>query len=186
MAKHAPADMLAPQTAPTLSLPEIQDLISFIATSGLEEVELETESLKLSVKRSAPVQIQQMAAQPYPAQALQVPAQHNNAMVAQQLAAQTSPAQAQQLAPVADAAPALATGNIQRAPMIGTFYTASSPDTPVFVKVGDRIEKGQTICIIEAMKLFNEIEADFTGVVTKVLVNNATPVEYDQPLFEIA
>lgn len=69
--------------------------------------------------------------------------------------------------------------------MIGTFYAASSPDTPAFVQVGDTVRKGQIICIIEAMKLFNEIECDFDGRVVQVLVNNATPVEYDQPLFII-
>jgi acetyl-CoA carboxylase biotin carboxyl carrier protein len=69
--------------------------------------------------------------------------------------------------------------------MIGTFYRSSGPDKDPFVKVGDRVEKGQVICIVEAMKLFNEIEAEQSGTITKVLVENSTPVEYDQPLFEI-
>jgi acetyl-CoA carboxylase biotin carboxyl carrier protein len=69
--------------------------------------------------------------------------------------------------------------------MIGTFYRSSGPDKEPFVKVGDRVEKGQVICIVEAMKLFNEIEAEQSGTITKVLVENSTPVEYDQPLFEI-
>jgi len=69
--------------------------------------------------------------------------------------------------------------------MIGTFYRSSGPDKEPFVKVGDQIEKGQVICIVEAMKLFNEIEAEQSGTITKVLVENSSPVEYDQPLFEI-
>jgi acetyl-CoA carboxylase biotin carboxyl carrier protein len=69
--------------------------------------------------------------------------------------------------------------------MIGTFYRSSSPDTPPFVSVGDKISKGQTVCIIEAMKLFNEIESEFSGTVVKVMVENATPVEYDQVLFVV-
>jgi len=72
-----------------------------------------------------------------------------------------------------------------KAPMIGTFYRSSSPETPAFVQVGDLVEKGQVICIIEAMKLFNEIEAEQSGRVVKALVENASPVEYDQPLFLI-
>ena len=72
-----------------------------------------------------------------------------------------------------------------KSPMIGTFYRSSSPDTPPFVSVGDKISKGQTVCIIEAMKLFNEIESEFSGTVVKVMVENATPVEYDQVLFVV-
>jgi acetyl-CoA carboxylase biotin carboxyl carrier protein len=69
--------------------------------------------------------------------------------------------------------------------MIGTFYRSSGPDTPPFVSIGDKITKGQTVCIIEAMKLFNEIESEFSGTVVKVMVENATPVEYDQVLFVV-
>jgi acetyl-CoA carboxylase biotin carboxyl carrier protein len=69
--------------------------------------------------------------------------------------------------------------------MIGTFYRSSNPDTPAFVSVGDKISKGQTVCIIEAMKLFNEIESEFSGTVIKVMVENSTPVEYDQVLFVV-
>jgi len=70
-----------------------------------------------------------------------------------------------------------------KSPMIGTFYRASNPDTPPFVQVGDKVEKGQIVCIVEAMKLFNEIESEVSGTIVKVLADNATPVEYDQPLF---
>jgi acetyl-CoA carboxylase biotin carboxyl carrier protein len=72
-----------------------------------------------------------------------------------------------------------------KSPMIGTFYRSSNPDSPVFVNIGDDIKKGQTVCIIEAMKLFNEIEAEVSGKIIKILVENSSPVEYDQPLFLI-
>ncbi len=72
-----------------------------------------------------------------------------------------------------------------KSPMIGTFYRSANPDSPAFVQVGDKVEKGSPVCIIEAMKLFNEIESEISGTVVKVLVDNSTPVEYDQPLFLI-
>jgi acetyl-CoA carboxylase biotin carboxyl carrier protein len=84
---------------------------------------------------------------------------------------------------VAAPAPAAANTVTQKSPMIGTFYASATPEAPPLVKVGDRVKKGQIICIIEAMKLFNEIESDFDGTVVQVLANNASPVEYDQPLF---
>ena len=80
---------------------------------------------------------------------------------------------------------AVASGHKLRSPMVGTLYTSSSPDTPAFVNVGQSVKIGDTLCIIEAMKMFNEIEADKTGVITAVLVSNGDPVEYDQPLFVI-
>ena len=87
--------------------------------------------------------------------------------------------------PAAPAEPAAGSYKSLKAPMIGTFYRSSGPDAPAFVQVGDMVEKGQVICIIEAMKLFNEIEAEESGRIVKALVDNATPVEYDQPLFLI-
>jgi acetyl-CoA carboxylase biotin carboxyl carrier protein len=89
------------------------------------------------------------------------------------------------MATAGEAAPAASAASYTplKSPMIGTFYRSSGPDSPAFVQVGDMVEKGQVICIIEAMKLFNEIEAEQSGRIVKVLVENATPVEYDQPLF---
>ncbi len=148
---------------------EIQDLIDFIAHSGLDEVNIETEGLKLNVKRNAaaaPV-VQAVAVPPVVA-AVPVAA-------AQQPAAQTPPA-------VVESAKSDSTV-IVRSPMIGTFYRSASPESPLFVEVGDDMKKGQVVCIIEAMKLFNEIESEVSGRIVKVLVENATPVEYDQPLF---
>lgn len=143
---------------------EIRDLIDFIAETGLNEVNIETEELKLSVKRSADVtQVAAVAAQS-PVQAVAMPAP----------------------AASADSAPTSSeNGNYieVKSPMIGTFYRSANPESAAFVNVGDSISVGQTVCIVEAMKLFNEIESEVSGTIVKMLVDNATPVEYDQPLF---
>jgi len=148
---------------------EIRDLIDFIAETGLNEVNIETEELKLSVKRSADVT--QVAATPV---ALQAPVQ---AAALQAPSPTTSAAEA-----VSESAE---NGNYVevKSPMIGTFYLSANPESPVFVNVGDTISVGQTVCIVEAMKLFNEIESEVSGTIVKILVDNASPVEYDQPLF---
>ncbi|SDX65529.1 acetyl-CoA carboxylase biotin carboxyl carrier protein [Hymenobacter psychrophilus] len=152
---------------------ELQDLIDFIAKSGLNKVNIETEDFKISVQRDPNTKIVTMAgAAPAPAATAAAPAP----------AAQAAPAAA---APAAAEAPAASSATPLKSPMIGTFYRSSSPETPAFVQVGDMVEKGQVICIIEAMKLFNEIEAEQSGRIVKALVENATPVEYDQPLFLI-
>jgi acetyl-CoA carboxylase biotin carboxyl carrier protein len=151
---------------------EIQHLLNFIANSGLDEVNIETENFKLAVKRSATqVMVQAAPVQAAPAQVAQA-------------APAPAPAPAAPAAPAVTQAPASNTIT-QKSPMIGTFYAASSPDQPPLAKVGDVVKKGQIVCIIEAMKLFNEIECDFDGKIAQILVNNATPVEYDQPLFII-
>jgi acetyl-CoA carboxylase biotin carboxyl carrier protein len=161
---------------------ELQELIDFIAKSGLNKVDIETEEFKLSVQRepNAP-KIQYMAAEASAAAPL--PA----APVAAAAAPAAAPAQPAAAAPAAAPAPAAGADESRyltiKAPMIGTLYHSASPDSPSFVEVGDEIKKGQVICIIEAMKLFNEIEAEVAGKIVKVLVDNASPVEYDQPLF---
>jgi acetyl-CoA carboxylase biotin carboxyl carrier protein len=152
---------------------EIQELIDFIAGSGLAEVNIETEQFKINVKKYPDAMKAEM-----PAMALPVMPQ----------ALPVAPAP---VAPVAAPAPAPAVASTPvasnlitiKSPMIGTFYRSSSPDTPAFANVGDNISAGKTICIIEAMKLFNEIESEVSGKIVKILVENATPVEYDQPLF---
>lgn len=158
---------------------ELQELIDFIAKSGLNKVNIETEEFKISVQREP--NTKQVMSHSAPA-----PVQHAPASApAAAPAPQATPAAA---APAAvPAAPAAASSNTEaiKAPMIGTFYRSGSPENPPFVSVGDVIEKGQVICIIEAMKLFNEIEAEQSGRVVKVMVENASPVEYDQPLFLI-
>ena len=155
---------------------EIQDLIDFIAKSGLNKVNIETEEFKISVKRDPDQKVKYVKE---PASA--APAQHH-------APAPAAPAPQASTAPApAPAAPAAASEEsryvTRKAPMIGTFYRSSSPESPLFVNVGDEVKKGQVICIIEAMKLFNEIESEVSGKIVKVLVDNASPVEYDQPLF---
>lgn len=146
---------------------EIQKLIDFIAQSGLDEVNIETEDLKLKVKRHSTAQIVNPAPQLAAPQPVAVPAA---AVVPETKEVPKSESTASNLLTI-------------KSPMIGTFYRSSSPETPEFVKVGDEIKPGKTVCIIEAMKLFNEIESEVSGRIVKVLVDNATPVEFDQPLF---
>lgn len=154
---------------------EIQELLDFIAKSGLNKVNIETDEFKISVQRDPNTkQIVSVAAPAAAAVAASAPA-----------AAALAPAAAPAPAAAAAEAPAANAHKPLKAPMIGTFYRSSGPDTPAFVQVGDMVEKGQVICIIEAMKLFNEIEAEESGRIVKALVENATPVEYDQPLFLI-
>ncbi|MDH5381829.1 MAG: acetyl-CoA carboxylase biotin carboxyl carrier protein [Cyclobacteriaceae bacterium] len=145
---------------------EIQDLIDFISKSGLNEVNIETEELKISIKRSPDVKTTEYVSSP---------------AVAQPQAPQASAAPVQSVEKAAE--PAKSNYIEIKSPMIGTFYRSSNPESDSFVSVGDTVEIGQTVCIIEAMKLFNEIESDVSGKIVKVLVDNATPIEYDQPLF---
>lgn len=151
---------------------EIRDLIDFISQTGLNEVNIETEELKLSVKRDADVQTRYVEA---------------SAPVATPQTVTAPPAQQQAVAPATggEAPKAESTSNYLevKSPMIGTFYRSPNPDSPAFVAVGDKVEKGQPVCIIEAMKLFNEIETEVSGTIVKVMVDNASPVEYDQVLF---
>ncbi len=150
---------------------EIRDLIDFISQTGLNEVKIETEELKLSIKRDPDVQTRIVESAPAVASA---PAP---APVA------AAPAPASAPAPSAPAAAPSSNYVEIKSPMIGTFYRSPNPDSPSFVNVGDKIEKGQPVCIIEAMKLFNEIESEVSGTIVKVVAENASPVEYDQVLF---
>lgn len=158
-----------------MNLNEIQDLIKFVAKSGVTEVEIEQKDFKITIKsekqRADQQQIIVQAAAPAPA-----------AIAAPVAAPVTAPA-------ATPATPAAAPADDDskyvtfKSPMIGTFYRSSGPDKEPFVSVGQSVTKGSTVCIIEAMKLFNEIEAEFNGKIVKVLVDDASPVEYDQPLF---
>lgn len=157
-----------------MNLNEIQDLIKFVAKSGVTEVEIEQKDFKITIKsetKKAESQIIVQAAAPVVPQIAAAPA------------AAAAPAQAAVPAPAAPAASEDSKYITVKSPMIGTFYRSSGPDKEPFVSVGQSINKGDTVCIIEAMKLFNEIEAEFTGKIVKVLVDDASPVEYDQPLF---
>lgn len=155
---------------------EIRDLIDFIAKSGLNEVDIETKELKLHVKREPDQKV--FKSTPVVAPVAHAPA------VAQAPAVATTTAQPKTEKAVEAPASGKKTVEI-KSPMIGTFYRSSNPETPPFVSVGDKVSKGQTVCIIEAMKLFNEIESEFSGTVVKAMVENSSPVEYDQVLFVI-
>ncbi|MEK0421272.1 MAG: acetyl-CoA carboxylase biotin carboxyl carrier protein [Bacteroidetes bacterium] len=154
-----------------MDLKEIQALIKFVSTTGVDEVEITRKDFKLSIKKNA-VQVTSVAPVAMPQQI---------ALPAAQAAPVATPAANVPAAP----APAAKTDNLItiKSPMVGTFYRSSNPDTPAFVNVGDEVKSGKVVCIIEAMKLFNEIESEVSGRIVKVLVENATPVEYDQPLF---
>lgn len=154
-----------------MKLSEIQELIKFVVKSGASEITYEVKGLKLTVKTqgkggSEPQQILVHAPMPTAAPAP---------------APERKTAAPKAAAPAADESKYITI----KSPMIGTFYRSSAPDKPSFANVGDEIKKGQTLCIIEAMKLFNEIESEHSGKIVKVLVDDSTPVEYDQPLFLI-
>ena len=155
---------------------EIRDLIDFISKSGLNEVNIETKELKLNVKREPDQKVFKSS-----------PAITHSAPM-QAVAPVSAPAvPSTPSLPKADAvAPPSGKKTVEiKSPMIGTFYRSASPDSAVFVSVGDKITKGQTVCIIEAMKLFNEIESEVSGTIVKIPLENATPVEYDQVLFVV-
>ncbi len=154
---------------------EIQSLIKFVSKSGVNEVSIEQGEFKITIKTDSGPQEQHYIVQ-QPQQVQQAPVQ-----VAAPAAAPVAPA----AAPV-DAAPdSTANGNYIeiKSPMIGTFYRKPSPDKDTFVNIGDTIGVGDVICVVEAMKLFNEIESEVSGKIVKVLVDDNSPIEYDQPLF---
>lgn len=152
-----------------MNIKEIQDLIKFVAKSGVNEVQIEQKEFKITIrseeKSASDKQIIVQATTPVAA-TVAIPA--------------TVPVAAAPAAPAAEEESNLVT---IKSPMIGTFYRSAGPDKPTFVGVGDSVSPDSTVCIIEAMKLFNEIESEVTGKIVKVLVDDATPVEYDQPLF---
>ena len=159
-----------------MKLPEIQDLIKFVAKAGVSEVEIEQKDFKITIK----TENQKKRAEEHFMMMPQMP------MYQQQQMAPSAPAA--QLPAAAPAPAAVSTTEDSKlitikSPMIGTFYRKSAPDKPNFVEVGSTIKAGDVICIIEAMKLFNEIEAEISGKVVKVLVDDMNPIEYDQPLF---
>jgi acetyl-CoA carboxylase biotin carboxyl carrier protein len=161
---------------PEMNTEEIRDLIDFIAKSGLNEVNIETKELKLHVKREPDQKIFKSSAS--------APSFSQPAISAGEQPAVTSGVPVQQTPKTSSETSGKKTAEI-KSPMIGTFYRSSGPDSGPFISVGDKVTKGQTVCIIEAMKLFNEIESEISGTILKVMVENATPVEYDQALFVV-
>ncbi|MCS7004773.1 MAG: acetyl-CoA carboxylase biotin carboxyl carrier protein [Cytophagales bacterium] len=155
-----------------MKVKEIQDLLGFIAASGLSEVNLKTSEIELHVKRNPD--------SPAPVPYVEPVASTMRAIPQIVSTPSAEPAvKSSQPADIADTSKYVTI----KSPMVGTFYAAPSPEKPPFVQVGDLVKPGKVVCIIEAMKLFNEVESDVSGRIVKVLVENATPVEYDQPLF---
>ena len=154
-----------------MDLKEIQNLIKFVANSGVAEVKLEMDDVKITIRTTLEGNVTETT-------------------YVQQMPAQGALQQAvapQQIAPAVVAPEVSAVENAHyitiKSPIIGTFYRKPSPDKPMFVEVGKTISKGDVLCVIEAMKLFNEIESEVSGKIVKVLVDDMSPVEFDQPLF---
>jgi acetyl-CoA carboxylase biotin carboxyl carrier protein len=155
-----------------MDLKEIQNLIKFVANSGVAEVKLEMDDVKITIRTT-------------------LEGNATETTYVQQMPAQSALPQAaapQQIAPVAVPvveAPAVENSHYItiKSPIIGTFYRKPSPDKPMFVEVGKTIAKGDVLCVIEAMKLFNEIESEVSGKIVKILIDDMSPVEFDQPLF---
>ena len=163
-----------------MDIKEIQNLIRFVAKSGAHEVKLEMEDIKITIKTAA-----------------------DNVLPEQQTIVQHLPAMPATSAPVAQAPVAVVEAEVAaekptpaaanddahlitvKSPIIGTFYRKSAPEKPAFVEVGSEVKQGDVLCVIEAMKLFNEIESEVSGKIVKILVDDASPVEFDQPLFLI-
>lgn len=157
-----------------MDIKQIQDLIRFVSKSGVSEVSIEQNEFKITIKTA---QTQTVVNATIPAPQSLIPAA---------AAAAPAPVSPTTHAPAPAESPAAADVSkyvTVKSPMIGTFYRSSSPEKPAFANVGDEIKPGQVLCIIEAMKLFNEIESEVSGRIVKILVDNSSPVEYDQPLF---
>lgn len=169
-----------------MKVSEIQELIKFVSKSGVSEVEIEHKDFKINIKTPPFRRGKGHSDQPQQVVTQQMlPAQQMPQAVAQPMAAApAAPASAVEVpkAPVVEKEEATNYLEI-KSPMIGTFYRKPSPDKEEFAKVGDSISVGDTVCVIEAMKLFNEIESEVSGKIVKVLVDDTTPVEYDQVLF---
>jgi acetyl-CoA carboxylase biotin carboxyl carrier protein len=154
-----------------MDLKEIQNLIKFVSNSGVAEVKLETGDIKITIRTTLE------GNSPDITYVQQAPMQQ---AIAAPVAAIPAATPAATPAAVSDDNAKYVT---IKSPMIGTFYRKPSPDKPVFVEVGNTISKGDVLCVVEAMKLFNEIEAEITGKIVKILVDDMSPVEFDQPLF---
>lgn len=152
---------------------EIKDLIDFIDKSNLDEVNIETENFKISAKKNTGKTFVEQVVTTVAAPVADV----------KQVSRPADLASPEPVAPAAPVAPAGKKLIEIKSPMIGTLYRSSSPDKPSFVNIGDEVKVGQTVCVIEAMKLFNEIESDVAGRIVQVMVENASPVEFDQVLF---
>jgi len=156
-----------------MDLRDIQNLIKFVAKSGASEVKLEMEDIKITIKTGTE-RTETTILQQAPSGVAQMTA----------VSGQTTPAQAPQTANADSESKEVATKYIEiTSPIIGTFYRRPAPDKPVFVEVGDVVSPHTVVCMVEAMKLFNEIESEVSGKIVKILIEDGTPVEYGQPIF---
>ncbi|TDI76839.1 MAG: acetyl-CoA carboxylase biotin carboxyl carrier protein [Bacteroidetes bacterium] len=153
-----------------MNLDRLREIIDLVAESGVSEIEIEEEGLRIVVRKNSPVAapvapiVQPLVAQ-FPAAGLELTPSGSNSEV--------------------DAAAPAKTGTEIHAPIVGTYYESANPESDPFVRVGQSVKPGDILCIIEAMKLMNEIECEVAGVITEILIENANPVEFDQPLFII-
>ncbi|AUC74635.1 MULTISPECIES: acetyl-CoA carboxylase biotin carboxyl carrier protein [unclassified Olleya] len=154
-----------------MDLKDIQNLIKFVAKSGASEVKLETDDVKITIRTGSDTETTYVQ---------HMPMQGQMPMQQAMQPAPVAPVATEVVAPVEDENSKYIT---VKSPIIGTFYRKPSPDKPLFVEVGQTIAEGDVLCIIEAMKLFNEIESEVSGKVVKILVDDSSPVEFDQPLF---
>jgi acetyl-CoA carboxylase biotin carboxyl carrier protein len=154
-----------------MDLKEIQNLIKFVSNTGVAEVKLEMDDVKITIRTT----LENTSETTYIQQMPQAPVQ--------QVAAPQAPAPVAAAAPVATPVAEESKFIIVKSPIIGTFYRKPSPDKPTFTEVGATIAPGDVLCVIEAMKLFNEIESEVSGKIVKILVDDMSPVEFDQPLF---
>lgn len=155
-----------------MNIKEIQQLIKFVAKSGVSEVKIESKDLKLSVKTGASGNMVTHSE----------PVMINTQPVVQNLPLEnTTESVSSQSVDIAEEDHLITI----KSPIIGTFYRKPSPDKPNFIEIGDLISEGSVLCVVEAMKLFNEIESEYSGKIVKILVDDSSPVEFDQPLFVI-
>jgi acetyl-CoA carboxylase biotin carboxyl carrier protein len=165
-----------------MKIKEIQELIKLISETGIDEFNFEQDDLKLNIINNKEAKVVEGSGQP---QIIQVPAPapQQHFAPAPAPAAPAAPAPTPTPVETSEAAPKASNLIEIKSPIVGTFYRSASPDKPAFVKVGDKVSKGQTVCIVEAMKLFNEIDSEVSGTIVKVMVEDAQPVEYDQVLY---
>lgn len=158
-----------------MEIKEIQNLIKFVAKSGAHEVKLETDDFKITIKANSEGHFSDSITSIQPVKPLLVPKPQLDPVLAEQFSVEKSSKENEKEN----------TDNLItiKSPMIGTFYRKPSPDKPLFVEVGDTIKEGDVLCVIEAMKLFNEIESEVNGKIVKILVDDSSPVEFDQSLF---
>ena len=148
-----------------MDIRKIKKLIELVEESGISELEITEGEESVRIHRSG-----SSAAVQYAPQMMQAPMMHS------------APAP---VAPPAEVAPPVQTGHVVKSPMVGTFYRSSSPESKAFVEIGQTVNVGDTLCIVEAMKMMNQIESDKAGVIKEILVGNQEPVEFDQPMFVI-